>query len=404
MKYLKNFDYFSVNESQVLYSQNLVKQIMNYSQTLIDLPIVKNQHSNFAWLLSGESNSSLSRSLQLYQKKEFRVNANEILYQKDMITKGITIMREFLDYLRGLDKYVTKDVNSEQILEENIKGIIQGNLVKNLEDIWVSVIFIPFHGIENSIYSSSPREDVLGAFSPVLPDFNLLNYKADYSDTEDFCKKWSKLCYDGSLYKVRLSADIGIYYKSQNSWYKEAFKTKYDNLLRHELTHLTQFINSLSLKVFENCRDFLELGKVRKRTNYGTTSLRRIISEAMSEVLKAEEIKVGIPRRNFIEDSKLVFTDKNSDDLAYRKYYHSLPDEFKTWMSDQTRVILQDWINHNKSKWELAKSGDAETLRQIIDWVTKKVLSIEDVKLIPNENLKRKEIERLIKGIAANKM
>ena len=403
MKYLKAFNNFeNLFESQVLYSKNLVEQLKEYSKKLIELPDVRS-NLMMSLLMTKKLTFGLSNSLQLYHNKEFRVNVSEILYKKDMITKGAFIMREFLDYLRKINDYVsiTEGTSDEEILLENIKAIIQGKKEKKIEDIWISVIFIPFVDIENSIFKKSPRDDVQGAFSSALPDMAFLNYKSIYSNSEEFCKNWKKLCSDGSVYKVRFSANIRTYYLAHKAWFsKNDYLIQYDNLLRHELTHLTQFLNSLCLKLFENCRDNLTLGKVSNyRTNkLSSISLRKVLSETMSETLVEKDIKVGVPKTSFLKQRS------DLSDSDFRSYYHGTPDEFKTWMSDQTRKFLQKQIDKNKKQWELAKSGDTNSLQFFIDSVTKEVLSNRDVMMIPGENLKRKEIERLIKRIVSEKI
>jgi hypothetical protein len=336
------------------------------------------------------------------------VNANDFLYQKDMIIKGILIMREFLDYLLKINNYVsiTEEESHETKLEESIKNIIIAQTNPQLEDIWISVVYIPFFEVESSIYQNSPRKDVLGAFSSALPDAKNLIYKAKYMDPEDFCRQWVKTCQDGSAYKVRVSADINFYYMAKHSWNNDDFLIQYNNILRHELTHFTQFINSLCLKIFESCRDNLSLGKIQnsKTKTLSSISLRRILAETISSVLKNQDIKVGVPKTSFLKKSTDMRNLSKVDfSLDYKKYYHNSPDEFKTWMSDQTRISLQNWISRNKAKWELAKAGDAESIKSAIDWCTNQVLSIEDIQMIPNVNLKKKEIERLVKGIFSGK-
>lgn len=410
MKYLKKFEYFAINEAQVLVSQTLVNQLVEYSTELLKKPEIISKIDTWKRYL-GISNdqSDLEVSLDLQEKynKEFIIPIKDVIYPTDMITKGAMIISEFLNHVQKNRNNLSTSVDSEVNFKQTVISILQGKNL-SLENINISLIFIPFFIWENSIFPVA-NKNVLGVFSASIPsESNARLYATDVSlkgnrvvynrklSTSELIGIWTR-SNKNSIYRARISVDLFNLYRYKKSGEKKG-QEYLDNFLRpvrHELTHFTQFVNSLCLEFFEKSRDALSLGKVVNKTSKKLSSMDLV--QILSETLIDERsFKVGLPTLDFKKVRKVVSLSENPTESETREFYLSRWEEFKTWMSDQCRIYYNEYCRNNEYKGK-----NKET---IISELTQRIMSNSNIKLIPGENIKKKEIKRLLTKLIDGKL
>jgi hypothetical protein len=368
MKYLKKFNsYHKINESEVKYDKSLVEDILEYLSTFYDLPEVDS-------LADGPQvghvflNDCVRLNKELKSKsQEFKFKITNVIYNKESIIKGSLILKSFLN----------KDVN-----KETIKSILKKSVSQDdIKDLELSVYIIPYYLYEDTILKDK-KKLVNGVFSSDLFDKKTL-FKIDSSD--NWTEIWRELCKDDTLYKTRISINIK---PGNDAIYHKNLKYEVKSTLIHELTHLTQFINSFLLKIFDsfknidNSKDInVEFENVLKYFN--TTHL-------------SKSLKFGLPKKKFQSTKK----DYDGFNLEDSETYYQQPVEFKTKMGDAIKKVFWEWKDNNEETLKrIVKSNDEYEINSLVKDLTVKILNSDEVKKIKGDKLKMKDIFRFLKKL-----
>lgn len=445
MKFIKCFNKFElITESEVKHSRSLYNQISEYvkekmlNSEILDLikdkilPTYEKNLNNkyfFDEKCGGSRYECFDLTLQQIFREDFKdpeimnflpnkvfaVELSDIVYTKDTIIKGVLILNEIYKVYsnknyrgevtkRLFGKADSSDVQVRPILHNRIREIIQNSNyeISDISDLTIGLNFVFFFD----------WGDTSGSFVKNL-DFGLTKLGTDLLEYNYMTDPYLMKCqinfnalhkYD--IYGLVTDDEIKI-------------RTEFESTIRHELIHLTQFVNTFFLNVFENARDFYQLNKFKKKSmgisskemddildirNLSDTGSQDFLKninlyerELLGKSLKQtkDEFKVGLPKTSFRKFKK--------NDQSY----HDKEAEFKTWMSQITRQILRRWIISNQSEWEKLshpfgkhKPGSKEELqvKSIIDELTGKVLKDDSIKKIPGDKLKERDIRRLLKN------
>jgi hypothetical protein len=372
MKYLKTFNsYYKINESEVKYDKSLVEDILEYLSTFYDLPEVDSlgdrPQEGYKFL-----NDCIKLNKELKSKsQEFKFKITNVIYNKESIIKGSLILKSFLN----------KDVS-----KETIKSILKKSVSQDdIKDLELSVYIIPYYLYEDILLKDKKNTDnklVNGVFSHDLFDKKTL-FKIDSSD--NWTEIWRELCKDDTLYKTRISINIK---PGNDAIYNKNLKYSVKSTLIHELTHLTQFINSFLLNIFDsfknidNSKDInVEFENVLKYFN--TTHL-------------SKSLKFGLPKKKFQSTKK----DYDGFNLEDSETYYQQPVEFKTKMGDAIKKVFWEWRDNNEETLKrIVKSNDEYEINSLVKDLTVKILNHDEVKKIKGDKLKMKDIFRFLKKL-----
>jgi hypothetical protein len=386
MKYLRSFENFlsykissgkkisKINESEVLYDKTLFDEIMDYLENLDIYDEIEEAERSDDHYFNPELDINLSQRIQDENKKEFRFKLINVIYNKQNIIKGALILNE-----------LRKETNMQKI-----QNIINSDVnIKDLNNLYLSVWIVPFYKYENTVFRDSfnkmkndfQDKKVRGVFSSKIFDVNDLG--VIYEDESSVIQNWRKLAKDDILYKFIVSACLGFYsffkMRGENEFEFELKKT-----IIHEITHLTQFINSLLLNIFE---------AFKKNKN---DDVDVILGKTLVKSIKISGIKVGLPRKSFKGNKTYDATDTTRSHSDYL----NTSVEIKTKIGDAVRNSFWKWKKENSQEWENLKANkQPQKINDLIKKLSSIALDTKEVKMIKNNKFKAQEISNFLNKI-----
>lgn len=332
MRYLIPFNNFELNESYLKYDKTIIDDILDYKKTLFkNIPEWMQEQTPFG---QGEIDEfkSVSKDLTLNKSKIINTTLSEFIYtNSNNIMKGLTIHKTLLSH--------PNDVIDESLIEK-INTIFSSKNSLDLKNDKLKITIIPFL---DYCYDKVENE-----YKEINGKINL-SFPKEFKSFKDYYKDYIFVC------------DIFLNIKSI---------VDTEETLKHEMMHLTQFINTICLELYKKFSNI-------KDNKYLNKSIHDIYNEINNEINKGK-FSVGLTKNKFVKNQDYVSSTVDVD-----KYMDN-PSEYKPHLHDITMKYYK-------------KSEDKKDLNKI----AKNVINDKNIKMIdvPNKQ-KMSDIMRILYKIS----